>query len=135
MPLAIFSSAFDAGEEIPTRYTCDGDDISPPLAWAGLPEGTKSLALIVDDPDAPDPENPRMTWVHWVLYNPANDGRTAWGHQARGPAGWDSAGAQRLEAVGLWRPVPTERPTPLLSQALCTRYDSPEPRHGYEGGP
>ena len=69
MPLAIFSSAFDAGEEIPMRYTCDGDDISPPLAWVGLPEGTKSLALIVDDPDAPDPENPRMTWVHWVLYN------------------------------------------------------------------
>jgi Raf kinase inhibitor-like YbhB/YbcL family protein len=54
---------------IPARYTCDGRDISPPLAWSGIPDETKSLALIVDDPDAPDPAAPKMTWVHWVLYN------------------------------------------------------------------
>ena len=54
---------------IPAQYTCEGDDISPPLAWTGAPAGTKSLVLIVDDPDAPDPAAPRMTWVHWVLYN------------------------------------------------------------------
>ena len=63
------SSAFAAGQQIPKKYTCEGDDRSPPLAWAGAPSGTKSYALIVDDPDAPDPNAPRMTWVHWVLYN------------------------------------------------------------------
>jgi hypothetical protein len=55
--------------DIPSQYTCEGSDQSPPLAWSGVPAGTKSLALIVDDPDAPDPAAPRMTWVHWVLYN------------------------------------------------------------------
>jgi hypothetical protein len=54
---------------IPGRFTCDGRDISPVLAWSGIPAGTRSLALIVDDPDAPDPAAPRMVWVHWVLYN------------------------------------------------------------------
>lgn len=63
------SPAFAHGAEIPPQYTCDGRDISPPLAWSGVPAGTRSLALIVDDPDAPDPRAPRMTWVHWVLYN------------------------------------------------------------------
>ncbi len=69
MSLEIRSPAFANGGEIPQRYTCDGADVSPPLEWSGVPEGTRSLALIVDDPDAPDPDNPRMTWVHWVLYN------------------------------------------------------------------
>jgi Raf kinase inhibitor-like YbhB/YbcL family protein len=63
------SSAFVDQGEIPRRYTCEGEDVSPPLAWSGLPEGTRSLVLILDDPDAPDPAAPRMTWVHWVLYN------------------------------------------------------------------
>ena len=69
MSLSIFSSAFEHGGEIPARHTCEGQDASPPLAWSGIPPGTKSLALIVDDPDAPDPAAPKMTWVHWVLYN------------------------------------------------------------------
>ena len=69
MSLTLTSPAFAAGGEIPTRYTCEGDDVSPPLAWSMLPAGTKSLALIVDDPDAPDPKAPKMTWVHWVIYN------------------------------------------------------------------
>jgi Raf kinase inhibitor-like YbhB/YbcL family protein len=69
MALTIASSAFSPNGEIPVRYTCDGEDISPALEWSGLPEGSKSLALIVDDPDAPDPAAPKMTWVHWVLYN------------------------------------------------------------------
>ena len=69
MPLALSSPAFDAGAAIPARYTCDGDDLSPPLEWTGMPAGAQSLALIVDDPDAPDPNAPKMTWVHWVLYN------------------------------------------------------------------
>jgi Raf kinase inhibitor-like YbhB/YbcL family protein len=69
MTLTVTSSAFSHKAEIPMRYTCDGEDISPALEWSGLPEGTKSVVLIVDDPDAPDPAAPKMTWVHWVLYN------------------------------------------------------------------
>jgi Raf kinase inhibitor-like YbhB/YbcL family protein len=63
------SAAFAHQAAIPAKYTCEGGDVSPPLAWTNLPPGTKSLALIVDDPDAPDPAAPTMTWVHWVLYN------------------------------------------------------------------
>lgn len=63
------STSFSHNDTIPSRYTCDGKDISPALSWTGIPEGTKSLVLIVDDPDAPDPAAPKMTWVHWVLYN------------------------------------------------------------------
>ena len=69
MPLTVTSQSFMHGREIPARHTCDGQNSSPPLIWAGVPAGTKSLALIVDDPDAPDPAAPKMTWVHWVLYN------------------------------------------------------------------
>jgi Raf kinase inhibitor-like YbhB/YbcL family protein len=63
MTLKLTSTAFDEGGTIPSQYTCDGQNISPPLAWSDLPEGTKTLALIADDPDAP-----RGTWVHWVVY-------------------------------------------------------------------
>ena len=69
MALQITSSAFAHLGKIPAQYTCTGRDISPPLAWTGVPPGTQSLALIVDDPDAPDPKAPKMTWVHWVVYN------------------------------------------------------------------
>jgi Raf kinase inhibitor-like YbhB/YbcL family protein len=67
--MMLTSTVFFQGGMIPQCYTCDGSDISPPLAWSGLPAGTKSLVLIVDDPDAPDPAAPRMIWSHWVLYN------------------------------------------------------------------
>ncbi len=66
---SLTSPVFTKGGAIPAKYTCDGDDISPPLSWEGVPENTQSLALIMDDPDAPDPDAPRVTWVHWVLYN------------------------------------------------------------------
>jgi len=69
MKLNITSSAFAHNSSIPRQYTCEGQDVSPPLAWSGVPASAKSLVLIVDDPDAPDPAAPRMTWVHWVLYN------------------------------------------------------------------
>jgi len=73
--LTITSTAFAPNGAIPSVYTCEGSDVSPPLAWSGAPAGTKSFVLIVDDPDAPDPAAPRMTWVHWVLYNiPASAG-------------------------------------------------------------
>lgn len=67
--LTIESLAFAHNAGIPIRYACDGDDVSPPLNWSGIPEQARSLALVMDDPDAPDPQAPRMTWVHWVLYN------------------------------------------------------------------
>ncbi|MDE1984449.1 MAG: YbhB/YbcL family Raf kinase inhibitor-like protein [Gammaproteobacteria bacterium] len=63
------SPAYAEGGAIPARFTCDGNDVSPPLAWSGAPAGTKSFAFIMDDPDAPDPAAPKMTWVHWVLYD------------------------------------------------------------------
>ena len=69
MTLKLTSTGFAEGGAIPEQHTCEGDDLSPHLAWTGAPAGTKSFALIVDDPDAPDPAAPRMTWVHWVLYD------------------------------------------------------------------
>ncbi len=69
MTLTLRSPAFEHQGEIPSEHTSDGADTSPPLEWSGAPEGTKSFALIVDDPDAPDPKAPKMTWVHWVLYD------------------------------------------------------------------
>ena len=69
MEMNITSSAFAHNEPIPRLYTCQGRDLSPPLAWSGVPATAKSLVLIVDDPDAPDPAHPRTTWVHWLLYN------------------------------------------------------------------
>jgi Raf kinase inhibitor-like YbhB/YbcL family protein len=69
MAFEISSPAFANGGAIPPKYTCEGSDASPALEWRGVPAGTKSLVLIVDDPDAPDPKAPKMTWVHWVLAN------------------------------------------------------------------
>lgn len=68
MSLNISSEAFSSGGMIPTKYTCDGADVSPPLSWSAGPEGTKSYALIADDPDAPV-----GTWVHWVIYDIPED--------------------------------------------------------------
>jgi Raf kinase inhibitor-like YbhB/YbcL family protein len=65
--LRLSSSAFAAGREIPSKYTCEGADVSPPLAWDGVPDDTQSFVLIMEDPDAPDPAAPLRTWVHWVL--------------------------------------------------------------------
>ena len=69
MTLELTSSAFPHHGAIDPVYTCDGDGRSPPLGWRGAPDGTRSLALILDDPDAPDPAAPKTTFVHWVLYN------------------------------------------------------------------
>lgn len=69
MALTLTSTAFDAGHDMPVIFTCDGKDVSPPLSWSGVPAGTKSLALIVEDPDAPDPAKPQRVWKHWVLYD------------------------------------------------------------------
>lgn len=101
MNLTLTSPAFNHQGKIPPQYTCDGQDISPELSWSNVPEGTRSLVLIVDDPDAPDPAAPKMTWVHWVLYNipPSATGLPRGTTSAELPAGtreglndWDRTG-------------------------------------------
>lgn len=89
MIMTLNSAAFSHDGLIPRRYTCEGEDISPELVWSGLPPATRSLVLIVDDPDAPDPAAPQTTWVHWVLYNipPDADGLEAAVSDAKLPTG------------------------------------------------
>jgi Raf kinase inhibitor-like YbhB/YbcL family protein len=65
----VTSSSFGYGEDIPQSHTADGENLSPPLAWEGVPPQAKSLALVVEDPDAPDPAAPRKTFAHWLVYN------------------------------------------------------------------
>ena len=97
--MQLTSTAFDAQGPIPTRHTCEGEDVAPPLTWRELPAGTRSLALIVDDPDAPDPAKPQRTWVHWVLYDipPTvtglpEGGRPAFAGSRDGANDWDRTG-------------------------------------------
>jgi Raf kinase inhibitor-like YbhB/YbcL family protein len=105
--MSLTSRAFSTGSVIPNLYTCDGKNISPPLAWSGLPPQTKSLALIVDDPDAPDPAAPERTWVHWVLYNiPATTSSLTQGiHNAELPGG-TMQGCNDWERTGYGGPCP-----------------------------
>ncbi len=109
MDMTITSSAFDHQGSIPKVYTCEGRDVSPPLAWSGVPAGAKSLALIVDDPDAPDPAAPRMTWVHWLLYNlPASSSGLAEGVQSL-PAG-------TLDGLNDWKRTGYGGPCPPIGR-------------------
>ena len=88
VPMTIESSAFEPNGKIPRKHTCEGNDVSPPLAWHGEPASTRSFALIVDDPDAPDPNAPKMTWVHWVVYDlPASAHALSEGASRQLPAG------------------------------------------------
>ncbi|MBF5043070.1 YbhB/YbcL family Raf kinase inhibitor-like protein [Aggregicoccus sp. 17bor-14] len=75
MSLQLHSEDFEEGAPLPRRLTCEGEDRSPALAWEGAPPGTGAYALVVDDPDAPDPAHPRTRWVHWVLYNLPKEAR------------------------------------------------------------
>lgn len=105
--LKLESAAFAEGEAIPKKYTCEGEDVSPPLAWTGIPEGTKSLVLIVDDPDAPDPKAPKMTWVHWVLYNvPPDMAGLAEGAGASGLPAGAMSGLNNWKRQGYGGPCP-----------------------------
>jgi Raf kinase inhibitor-like YbhB/YbcL family protein len=107
MALKLTSPAFENQGEIPAVYTCDGKDLSPALAWSNVPEGTRSLALIADDPDAPDPAAPKMTWVHWVLYNlpPTLDGLPEATGSAKSPTG-ALAGVNDWKRTGYGGPCP-----------------------------
>jgi len=111
MPFTLSSPAFVAGHDIPTDYTCEGGDVSPMLAWSGVPSGTRSLALIVDDPDAPDPAAPKMTWVHWVLYNLPCD--TTQLREAIEP---DSLPAGTLEGKNDWKRTGYGGPCPPIGR-------------------
>ena len=107
MTLTLTSSSFKPQGSIPKRNTCDGENISPPLNWTGVPAETKSLALIVDDPDAPDPAHPRRTWVHWVLYDlPPVDGGLAEGVAAGALPAGTLQGKNDWQATGYGGPCP-----------------------------
>jgi hypothetical protein len=111
MPLTLTSDAFANGDAMPTKFTCQGADVSPRLQWRGVPENTRSLVLIVDDPDAPDPKAPKMTWVHWVLYNLPPPTREL-------PAAVASAGlpAGTGEGVNDWRRTGYGGPCPPIGR-------------------
>jgi Raf kinase inhibitor-like YbhB/YbcL family protein len=107
MPMTLTSPAFVAGGEIPELFTCEGPDVSPALEWTGAPEGAKSLVLIVDDPDAPDPKAPKMTWVHWVLYNlPPTTQGLAQGVSARDLPAGTRQGTNDWQRAGYGGPCP-----------------------------
>jgi Raf kinase inhibitor-like YbhB/YbcL family protein len=111
MGLALTSPAFAPDGAIPTLFTCEGSDVSPPLEWTGVPDGTRGLVLIVDDPDAPDPTAPRMTWVHWVLYGIPPDARSL-------PEGVASAGlpAGTREGLNDWKRTGYGGPCPPIGR-------------------
>ncbi|HTY17485.1 MAG TPA: YbhB/YbcL family Raf kinase inhibitor-like protein [Myxococcota bacterium] len=105
--LSLRSSAFEPQAGIPTRYTCDGEDVSPPLAWTDPPAGTRSFALIVDDPDAPDPQAPKTIWVHWVVYDiPAAQRELPQGAGGAGASGGARDGINDWKRTGWRGPCP-----------------------------
>ena len=107
MTFTLTSSAFPANGAMPIRYTCEAEDVSPPLAWSGAPDATKSFALIVDDPDAPDPAAPKRVYVHWVVYDMADSARAL--GQGIGPDARPHGGRQGRNdggSIGYMGPCP-----------------------------
>ena len=108
MALLLTSPSFQDHGEIPIEYTHDGKDISPPLAWSNVPAGARSLAVVVEDPDAPDPAAPRRTMVHWVLYNlPPTSGSLPEDVDRHGLPAGAHAGRNDHGRVGYSGPQPT----------------------------
>ena len=103
MPLTIRSDAFEYGQSIPREYTGEGEDVSPPLSWTGVPASARQLALICDDPDAPRPD----PWVHWVIYNLSADTTGL----AEGVA-CDEAPGRAAEGLNTWGSVGYGGPMP-----------------------
>jgi Raf kinase inhibitor-like YbhB/YbcL family protein len=105
--MILSSPAFKPGGPIPAQYTCEGPNVSPPLEWSGVPEETRSLALIVDDPDAPDPKAPRGTYVHWVLYGiPPSIGSLAEGAVRTALPSGSQVGVNDFKFAGYGGPCP-----------------------------
>ncbi|MBN2525714.1 MAG: YbhB/YbcL family Raf kinase inhibitor-like protein [Deltaproteobacteria bacterium] len=107
--MRIVSSSFVEGGAIPARHTCMGADVSVPLAWTDVPAGTRSFALIIDDPDAPDPRHPQMVWVHWVLYNIPPDTLSL-------PEGIVELPAGTLEGLNDWHQTGYRGPCPPVGR-------------------
>ncbi|MFA5899338.1 MAG: YbhB/YbcL family Raf kinase inhibitor-like protein [Hyphomicrobium sp.] len=107
--MKITSPEFDDGGEIPARFTCEGTDASPALAFSGVPGDAKSLVLIVDDPDAPDPKAPKMTYVHWVLYDLPPDTKSF-------PEGMQSLPAGTKEGLNDWKRTGYGGPCPPIGR-------------------
>ena len=106
--MILTSPDFSANGEIPTVHTCEGPDRAPGLAWTEVPAAAKSFVLIVDDPDAPDPAAPKMTWVHWVAYNvPAS---------ARGVAAGGTLPAGALDGLNDWKRTGWRGPCPPIGR-------------------
>lgn len=111
LSMSVMSASFMHEREIPRRHTCDGMNTSPPIMWVGLPPGTKSLVLIVDDPDAPDPSAPETPWVHWLLYNiPANASELAEGVTET------SLPAETLQGMNDWHSTGYRGPCPSIGR-------------------
>jgi hypothetical protein len=127
MPFKLSSTAFAPNGAIPSKFTCEGEDISPQLEWSGTPDGTRSLALIVDDPDAPDPAKPQRVYVHWVVYN-ISDSTTRIA---------ENAGHERLGKADVRWAMSANRQAPVLLQALRvgldTRAEEADEGRGGEG--
>ena len=111
---ALTSTAFDPGGAIPSRFTCDGEDVSPDLAWSGAPDGTTALTLVVDDPDA-------RGWVHWIVLDMAGTATGGLPHGVGVLARRARPGPQRLRAGWLGRPVPAVGHAPLRIHAVRDR--------------
>ena len=103
------SSSFNDRGEIPVRHTCKGNDVSVPLNWKDAPSGTRSFALIIDDPDAPDPKHPKMVWVHWILYNMPPDVSAL-------PEGCAELPAGTLEGLNDWKQTGYRGPCPPIGK-------------------
>src|SRR3989449_8210690 len=129
MPLTLTSPAFGPKAEIPAVHTCEGADTSPPLEWSGVPGRAKSLALIVDDPDAPDPKEPKMTYVHWVLYNlPPATARLAEGAARGGLPPGTREGKNDWKRTGYGGAPPPHRPHPHFFKPYPPPPPLPRPR-------
>jgi Raf kinase inhibitor-like YbhB/YbcL family protein len=100
------SPAFEPGAPIPARYTCEGENVSPPLAWSDPPAGTKSFAIGLADPDAPDPAAPRMTWIHWIAYGLPGDLRALPEDAAKRLPGGARSGRNDWKTLGYAGPCP-----------------------------
>jgi Raf kinase inhibitor-like YbhB/YbcL family protein len=130
MTLTLTSQAFRQNGEIPAQHTCQDADVSPPLAWSGVPANTKSLALIVDDPDAP-----KITWVHWVLYNiPPTATRLPDGAAARALPGGTLEGINDFKRAAYGGPCPPRGTPPLFPQAVCARHRTARFERAQQGG-
>ncbi|MGM0576699.1 MAG: YbhB/YbcL family Raf kinase inhibitor-like protein [Myxococcota bacterium] len=109
MSLTLISPAFEPEGEIPQKYTCEGEDVSPPLEIAGVPAEARSLALVMDDPDVPDPDDPQRTWVHWVLYDLPPDTTSL-------PEGLDELPEGAMEGLNDWKRTGYGGPCPPIGR-------------------